>query len=101
MTRPEFAQRVSLGDVITAVVAIIAAAGFAYSNAGDIRVQSERIAAIERMRAADVEKIDRDAQRLEARLSSSLSEIKASLARVEDKIDRAAEPTPRARTPQR
>jgi len=100
MNKPELTSRVSLGDVITAVVAIIAAAGFAYSNAGDIRVQSERIAAIERVRSEDMAKVDRDAQRLEARISGSLGEIKTALARVEDKIDRAAEPV-RTRSPHR
>ena len=85
--KPEFAQRVSLGDVITAVVAIIAAAGFAYSNAGDIRVQAERISAIERHRVDDAAVAARDSARLEARLDASLREIKESINRVEDKID--------------
>lgn len=85
--KPEFAQRVSLGDVITAVVAIIAAAGFAYSNAGDIRVQAERISAIERQRIDDAAIAARDSARLEARLDASLRDIKESINRVEDKLD--------------
>jgi uncharacterized protein HemX len=87
MKSPEFAQRISLGDVITAIVAIIAAAGFAYTNAGDIRVQAERISAIERERIEDAAQSARDSERLEARLDASLRDIKESINRVEDKID--------------
>ena len=87
MTKPEFTPRVSMGDIVTAVVAIIAAAGFAWSTKADVRVQAQRIDAIESSRMAD----ERDHDRDDAKLEGSLREIKESMRRLEDKVDRIAE----------
>lgn len=96
MTKPEYTPRFSLGDIVTALVAIVAAAGFAYSNAGDIKVQAQRISAIERMREVDADERQRD----EARLTDALREIKDSVRRVEDKIDRQNNATRSTARPQ-
>ena len=87
MQKPEFTPKVSAGDMITLVIALLAAAGFAWDVKGDVAVQSERIDSIEekQMLAAA------EQARAEARVESALREIKASLLRVEDKLDRKAD----------
>ena len=90
MKTPEFASRVSLGDVITGIVAILAAAGFAWSTQVDVRVQAQRIDAIESARMAE----ERDHDRDDAKLEASLRDIKESMRRLEDKVDRIAEKRP-------
>jgi hypothetical protein len=87
MSRPEFASRVSLGDIVTAVVAIIAAAGFAWSTQAEVRVQAQRIDALESVRQSD----ERNHERDDAKLEASLRDIKESMRRLEDKVDRIAE----------
>lgn len=84
MTKPEFTPRISLGDALAALAGILAAAGFTWALASDIRVQAQRITAIEETREAD----ERTRARDDARLTESLREIKESVRRVEDKIDR-------------
>lgn len=85
--KPEFASRVSLGDVITGILAVLAAAGFAWSTQAEVRVQAQRIDAIESSRMAE----ERDHDRDDAKLEGSLREIKESMRRLEDKVDRIAE----------
>lgn len=87
MKPPEFSSRVSFGDVITGIVAILAAAGFAWSTQAEVRVQAQRIDAIESARMAE----ERDRDRDDTKLEGSLREIKESMRRLEDKVDRIAE----------
>jgi hypothetical protein len=87
MKGPEFAPRVSLGDIVTGVVAILAAAGFAWSTQAEVRVQAQRIDALESVRESD----ERNHERDDAKLEASLREIKDSMRRLEDKVDRIAE----------
>ncbi|MBP8274936.1 MAG: hypothetical protein KAY59_10915 [Acidobacteria bacterium] len=97
MTRPEFTPRISLGDAMAALAGILAAAGFTWSQAGDIKVQAQRISAIEQTRMDD----ERIRARDEARLTEALREIKDNLRRVEDKLDRQAALTAPAERPRR
>ena len=87
MKPPEFSSRVSFGDVITGIVAILAAAGFAWSTQAEVRVQAQRIDALESAREGD----ERDHDRDDAKLEASLRDIKESMRRLEDKVDRIAE----------
>lgn len=97
MTRPEFTPRISLGDALAALAGILAAAGFTWALAGDIKVQAQRISAIEQTRMDD----ERIRARDEARLTEALREIKDNLRRVEDKLDRQAALTAPAERPRR
>lgn len=85
---PFWQNHMSFGNLIALLGGVFAAAGFAYALKGDVQVQTQRINALEEARTDDERQRERD----DARLDASLREIKDSIRRVEDKIDRAAEP---------
>lgn len=84
---PVWQSHISLGNVLALLGGVFAAAGFAYALQGDIRVTVQRVEALEAHDAAQ----ERQAERDQARIDVALRDIKDTLRRVEDKLDRKAD----------
>lgn len=85
--KTEWAQRITLGDLITFGGSLLMAAGFAWNTRAEVQVVAKRVDEIEARRLEDIRLRERD----DARIEASLRDIREAVRRVEDKLDRKAD----------
>lgn len=87
MRAPEWTPRISLGDMLTLGVTLVAVTLYGAAIQADVRVQASRIDSVQ----AEQTRLKQDVKESEDRTQTALVRIEAGMLRIEDKLDRKAD----------